>query len=316
MKISEQTQEFTITFEELKIAAERNYKFSKVLEVVESQIGYKLNSETLLHVKTDQANIQERLQGEALYAKAVAEADTLIQSNDVYRQLYFGSNLEESYKRWCTPELFYYLELNTYQALEEIRAACYPAIVSYAHNTWVDGDKKYRTPYLSFKDSVDPHGNTIPREKNTLLSFYMVNNREVKISLSEVCETYTERDLGKKKWNEFAFQREKKIAKKTHMSYLADTFLNIKTGVKTYVMSEQLTGDAAPALGNYRTNKDWYKTWEGSECNLDHLGDNEKAMIVEKGRACIHTLHQSLFDIKGLHRNPQGLYVKSYEREI
>lgn len=319
MKINGNTNEIIITLQEAKAFAEKGHISDKLITFFESQIGHKLPEDTLIRVETGKANLHERLTTEALFFHAIEETDAIIQSNDVYRKLYYGNNLEESYKRWCKPELFFYLELRQNQALEEIRAAAYPSAVSFHDSvrSSKNSNEVYRTPYLSFQDTVDSKGLSLPKERNIMLSFYLNNNKEVKYTMSEIMETYTDKDLKKKPWNEFSFQREQKIAKKNSMPILSETYLNIKTGEKVYSLTKQLMGESALASAKNRINNTaWFKTWSGRENNLANLSDSEKVTIVQNGRACIEILHQSLLDTSGLHRTPDGSLSKSFDHEI
>lgn len=318
MKLNESTQEVTFSYEEAVDLSKQGLLDNRLIDYIENELGHKLPKNTLIRVETGKKGLQEELRGENLYAQAIKDTDAIIQSNDVYQKLYYGNNLEESYRRWCKPELFYYLELFTPQALEDIRAAAYPSMISFYEATRVRGEEVYRTPYLSFQDDIDPKGASNLREGRMMLSFYLNNNKQVVYTLSKVLEVYTEKDFKKKSWFEFAFQREKKITKKyvNSMPILKEVYENIKTGEKFYTLTEQLAGETALAQARNRVNNmNWFKTWSGRENNLANLSFEEKVMIVKKGKACITELHRSLLDIEGLSRTPDGCFSKIFDHD-
>lgn len=322
MIVDEKRGELSIGFDELLELEKNGHVSEEMVSFVEKEIGRKLRKtgplDFLKIVKTDAGDLPNEETIEEMYARSVKETDAIISGNEVYGKLYYGNNIQEGKDRWCKPELFYYLELDKERALAEIRAAAYPAVVSFfeAKRGKTSERVDWRTPYLSFQDRVDPKGMSLPSNGNVTMCFYLNNNKEVKFTLSKVLEAYSKGDF-EQEWHSFAFQRRKNLAGGNKTPLLEDTFLNIKTGKSAYAISKQLMGEGTMANAlNRIKNTAWFQTWSGPNCNLENLSSDEKQKIVDDGRACIKSLHECLLSTDNLHLTSDGMYSKVFEHEL
>lgn len=327
MVINEAKQEITLSFEELKNLVDKGLVADRFLLDVEFQLGHHINTgaSNLKIVKTDAQGFEARAESpEELYDRTIRERDAIIASNEIYEELYWITNVEESEKRWCTPELFDYLELDQKQAIAEIKAASYPILVSFSESTYQSSDgNMWRVPYIVFSDKNTSDGLYLMEypEKPMTRSYYMNNKREVNHVAGEIQEKYeASKFKSTKEWLEFAKKRASSIKqkKKNKVSIRAVHFYNIKRKDSVCVLNEHLYSENYIETGKFLTknNPDWYKTWPKERKAYDNLSEEEKQLIVEKGRNAIDELSRCVMDLSNLRRTVDGQISKDYKREF
>lgn len=180
MRIDKEKQEITLTIAELIAYKEKGLVTNDLLKEIENAMGRTtaLPTSTLKVVKVDSAFKEDALDK---YYTSIQKADAVVASNELYEKIYYSVNIEKDMKKWCTKELFEYLELEPERALMELKAAAYPMVVSYTESRrWRTGDALWRTPSITFLDRTDAHGVKYPKnvEKNAAAVLFYLNNRQ------------------------------------------------------------------------------------------------------------------------------------------
>ena len=311
MRIDKEKQEVTLTISEIVDYKEKGLVSGDFLKEIENEMGRKTALPT---VKVGSAFKEDALD---MYYTSIQNADAVVASNEVYEKIYYAANIEKDMGKWCTKELFEYLELEPERALKELKAAAYPMVVSYTESRrWKTGDALWRIPSITFLDRTDARGIKYPKnvEKNAAaVLFYLNNRQEVKFSIGNVTETYSQKDLKGKDWHEFAVERERSglVKKRFGMPLVYAEFENIKTGDKMCALVEQMfIGSKVEQMRDRIDGTAWYKTWKGTEKRSTFLTEAEKRHIIEKGRESIENLHNCIFDASNLRTTPDGRYAR------
>ena len=319
MQIDAKKGEISLKFEELDSLQKSGFISSDFIKTIENLMGRRSSYPSDLKVVKTDAVPQENPTKE-MYKVAVKETDKVISSNEDYKLLYFGNNLQEGYHRWGTTELFDYLELDPEQALAEIRAAAYPMVVSYWEANIQDKQgKSWRIPYLAFLDRTNSNGIDYPNkiEDRDIVHLYYVNpNGKVAGVYGEVREFYTKKEMEGIDWEQFSRARKKEIDRKYGMPFVSTHFVNIKTGEEAYAIVEQESlGNKIERMRNRLNGIEWYHVKDGTRRISDGISEIKKQSIVEKGRESMKELHKCVLDITSLQKTPDGQLSKIFEHD-
>ena len=326
MIINGDEEEITFSFSEFLDIVNEGFIAERLLLAIEAQIGYRIKPP----FKKAGSNVNTTKKGlflgketnEELLKRTVREKDAIIASNNIYNQLYWISNVEASYKQWCTPELFDYFELDVKQAFEELKAAAYPILVSYNEAIYEsENGESYRVPYITFLDENKADGTTtVGNGKNVMArTYYMNNKREVNFLAGEIIEKHNlSKFKEKQEWYDYIRKRKRELSKKKNASRISGIFYNIKTGEATCFINEQVYSENYVENQRFLTKKnpDWYKVRRGIDREFDNVGGYEKQFIIEKGQEALDELSRSVMDLSNLRRTIDGRIAKNYDREF
>lgn len=110
--------------------------------------------------------LERNLPTSAMYAQTVKETDAKMAASGVLLKKDFTSSIvHNARKDWCTPELMRALVLDP-SYVDKLRAATYPALVSYCERTFVKDGHTYMVPYITILDRFYNHGKWIPRKND------------------------------------------------------------------------------------------------------------------------------------------------------
>jgi len=91
----------------------------------------------------------------AMYANTVKEIDAKVISRATFEARFFTDCIKyNARKDWCTPSLMRCLLMDP-SYVDKLRAAMYPAMVSYCERTFTDGGKTYMVPYITIIDESE-----------------------------------------------------------------------------------------------------------------------------------------------------------------
>lgn len=93
-----------------------------------------------------------------MFSQTVKETDAKIAASPILKTKDFPSSIVHNARRvWCTPELMKCLLIDP-SYVDKLRAAAYPALVSYCERTFTENGRTYMAPYITVINYLNTDG--------------------------------------------------------------------------------------------------------------------------------------------------------------
>lgn len=127
-----------------------------------------------------------------IYKETVREGNEKL-NGDVISKDFKGCICYNARKDWCTPELMRCLLMDP-GFVHKLRAAMYPAVVSYSERIFKESGKTYMVPYITIIENISKLGNKTLNKEETIgaftTTFYLNKNGRIGTMMGDIKHVY------------------------------------------------------------------------------------------------------------------------------
>lgn len=251
--------------------------------------------------------LERNLPTSAMYAQTVKETDAKMAASNVLRKKNFTSSIvHNARKDWCTPELMRALVMDPNYA-DKLRAAAYPAIVSYCERTFMQDGHTYMVPYITVLDRFSSDGKWVPRKNDkpneykgrTAISttFYLNSKGGIGSMTSSRIYVYDLSDFTSKeavgrflKELESIFEKERKswVNASDRKRFEKENWGTVKAFLEPYATGKKPIGDPKKLMKEFM-----------HEHRLVYGGDTENEFLaIKTGETCYATIRNNVKEVR------------------